>query len=84
MTMNNIPPETVRFNSLLELQLRKEQTRNAIGKDSADIASKWKSLFSKHKTKRKKGWDMTSLVNTGVGALDGLMLAWKLYRKFHR
>jgi len=84
MTMNNTLSETTRFNSLLELQLRKEQLRNAIGKDGASISDKFKSLFAKPKVKQKRGFNMSSLVNTGAGALDGLVLAWKLYRKFHR
>lgn len=72
--------------SLAELQLRKELVRNAIIKDNADIAAKWKSLFSKPQQTVGKGknFSMASLVNVGAGVFDGFMLAWKLYKKFHK
>lgn len=82
--MSNTLTETPQYRSLLELQLRKEQIRNAIIKDNADMAGKWKSLFSRPKTKEKKSLSVSSLVNMGAGALDGFLLVWKLYRKFHK
>lgn len=84
MIENNMQPAAA-YRSLVELQLRKEQIRNAIHKDNADISNKWRSLFKKSESKRKKGGlTLYSLVSTGAGALDGLLFAWKLYKKFHR
>lgn len=76
--------QATRYHSLTELQLRKEQIRNALHKNQTDIGKKWKSLFEKPKMKSKKGFSLASLLNTGAGALDGFLLAWKLYKKFHK
>lgn len=82
--MNNNLQPTATYSSLLELQLRKEQIRNAIHKDNSDIVTKWRSLFTQPKTNQKKGFTMATLINTGTGLFDGFMLAWKLYKKFRR
>lgn len=84
MTMDKNMQPVMAYRSLVELQLRKEQIRNAIHKDNADIMSKWHSLFKKPEGKKKKSLTMASLVSTGTGVFDGLLFAWKLYRKFHR
>lgn len=76
--------QTPTYHSITELQLRKEQLRNDIHKDSSDISKKWKSLFAKPKTTHKKGFNLASFVNTGAGLFDGFMLAWKLYNKFRK
>lgn len=73
-----------KYTSLLELQLRKEQLHSAIQSDNRVFAEKWKSLFVKPKVKSKKSLSFSSLVNTGANALDGFLLAWKLYKKFHK
>lgn len=82
--MNNNLPQPTTYRSLTELQLRKEQLRNALHKDNDELVSKWRSLFKPQPDKQKKRFTMSSIVNTGASAIDGFMLAWKLYKKFHK
>ena len=63
-----------------EAQLLKE-----IRKDSDQINKLRQQLFSKPKMPAKRSGFMPSkLMGTGASVLDGLLLAWKLYRKFKR
>jgi len=63
------------------IQDRKEQLRREIQKDDREIKTLWKTLFKKDETPTK-GLRMAGLMNTGAGVLDGLILGWKLYRKY--
>ncbi|MDO4159672.1 MAG: hypothetical protein Q4D41_04375 [Prevotellaceae bacterium] len=72
------------FNSLEEIQQRKEQILTGIRNDNNEINKRWKSLFFNHDIRKKKGLSMATVINTGAGLFDGFMLAWKLYNKFFR
>ena len=69
------------YNSLLAIQNRKNQLRQQIQQDDAEIRVLWKGLFKKPDTSTT-GLRMSSLMSTGAGVLDGLILGWKLYRKY--
>lgn len=69
------------YTSLTAIQNRKERLRKQIQKDNTEINTLWKTLFHKE-THPSKGMRISGLMNTGAGVLDGLILGWKLYRKF--
>jgi hypothetical protein len=81
--MNNTN-QTPSYQSLDEIQTRKDQLREEIGKDDEKIKDLWETLFhnpdinSAAPSKR-----VNALMNTGIGIVDGLLLGWKLYRKFN-
>lgn len=85
-TYNQLPPAQPEgmmpsYKSLVAIKKRKEQLRKQIQKDDAQIHALWKTLFHKPE-KSSKGMRVSGLMNTGAGVLDGLILGWKLYRKF--
>ena len=69
------------YNSLVAIRNRKEQLRQEIKVDDAEIRTMWRSLFKKTDTSTT-GLRVSSLMSTGAGVLDGIILGWKLYRKF--
>lgn len=88
MTMN--PQETdiskaslaADINTLEDIAAYKARVKEEIRKDEKRIASQWHSLFDDEERKNTNRW--MSLMNTGMGVLDGAILGWKLYRKFKK
>lgn len=78
--------ETPSYRTLEEIRLRKSQLLVDITKDSNKVEKLWNNLFHKPAQKGKKspGKRMSSIVSTGASVVDGLILGWKLYRKFKR
>ncbi len=79
------PDTTTEYNSLNDIRLKKEKIRKAIETDDAKIKNLWNSLFTKPdvlSTTASPSKRISSLLQVGAGALDGALLAWKLYRKF--
>ena len=55
--------------------------------DSAKIDEKWHSLFKKPEALSKSATPsqrISGIISSGAGVLDGILLVWKLYRKFKR
>ena len=82
--MNNTTSPTYR--SLEEIRQRKLALLNDIQADDRRIQSLWTSLFHKPEalyapTPSKR---LSGLVSTGAGIIDGILLGWKLYRKFNK
>lgn len=75
---------TKQFNSLDEIEAYRNQLKLDLHKDEERIASLWKGLFGKEEPRRPKTpmQRVLSMVNVGSGVLDGVILGWKLYRKF--
>lgn len=77
--------EKTTYRSLEAIQARKEYLLKDIRNDDEKIRTLWGSLFHKpdllvsSNTPSKR---INSLMTTGAGVFDGLILAWKLYRKF--
>lgn len=69
------------YNSLQAIRNRKNMLRQQIQQDDAEIRVLWKGIFKKPDT-ASKGLRVSSLMNTGAGVLDGIILGWKLYRKY--
>lgn len=83
-TTNNRPTAT--FRSLDEIRDRKDVLLADIRKDDQQIKALWGQLFAKREpisalTPSKR---ISSLMATGAGVFDGILLGWKLYRKFKR
>lgn len=80
-------PSEPSYQSIEEIRLRKAALLKDIEADGAKIEEKWRSLFKKPEALSKPATPsqrITGLVSTGAGLLDGIMLGWKLYRKFKR
>ncbi len=73
------------YTTLRSIEDRKAQLLKEIRKDSIQMNKLRQQLFEKPKMPSKKSGFMPSkLVNNGASVLDGLLLVWKLYRKFKR
>lgn len=73
------------YTTLQDIQARRSQLLEGIRKDGERMSVLKKELFGKNVAPRKGGrMSMSSMINTGAGVFDGLMLAWKLYRKFKK
>ena len=76
----NIAPR--QYRTLGDIRLRKAHLETEIAKDNAKIKGLWDSLFHKPVPRVKKDNRMARMLKTGAGVVDGLLLGWKLYRKF--
>ncbi len=75
------------YQSIEEIRLRKAALLKDIEADSAKIEEKWHSLFKKPEALSRPATPsqrITGMISTGAGVLDGILLVWKLYRKFKR
>lgn len=81
--MKNTTERPIEYNTLREIRHRKEAVLAEIRKDNKQMGKLWNGLFH-NRSPRKKGFTWSSMLNTGVGFVDGAMLVWKLYRKFKR
>jgi len=72
------------YTSLNAIQQRKAELLMEIRKDNSEISSLWHGIFSKSETNRKKGFSVSGIVNTGAGVIDGMLFAWKLYRRLRK
>lgn len=71
------------YNTLHEIRLRKETILSEIRMDNQQMNILWKGLFRKP-VQKKKAFTLSSLMTMGTGMADGLLLVWKLYRKYKR
>ncbi len=78
--------ETVaEYKSLNDIKLRRDKLRDDILKEDQKIRSLWGDLFhpSGNRTKNTSpSQRISGIINTGASVLDGVILGWKLYRKF--
>lgn len=75
------------YQSIEEIRLRKAALQKEIEADSAKIDEKWHSLFKKPAALSKSATPsqrISGIISSGAGVLDGILLVWKLYRKFKR
>lgn len=75
------------YQSIEEIRLRKAALQKEIETDSAKIDEKWHSLFKKPEALSKSATPsqrISGIISSGAGVLDGILLVWKLYRKFKR
>lgn len=75
------------FSSLADIRLRKDLLRKDIVAEDERIKDLWHKLFTRPSALSKSASPskrLSSMLSMGAGALDGAILAWKLYRKFKR
>ena len=74
------------YTTLRSIEERKKQLLKEIRKDNNQINKLRKQLVAKPTalTSRKNRMSVQGLMSTGAGVFDGLLLAWKLYRKFKK
>ncbi len=82
MTDELIPPQ--RYTSLDEIRLRKSQLRKQLRKDSEQMKAKAQTLFHKEEGEQLPTQRFMGVMSKGAGFIDGAILVWKLYQKFHR
>lgn len=81
--MNPITPtQASPYRTLDDLRQRKAQLASDIAQDDKRIKALWNTLFHAPKPAATPSQRFTGMINTGAGILDGLILGWKLYRKF--
>ncbi len=81
--MNKTSQSKTSLRSLSEIEERKEYILSEIRNNSTQINKKWHSLFQEP-SEKKRGFNVSTLMNTGAGLVDGFLLAWKLYHKFKK
>lgn len=74
------------FNSLKEIDMRKRMILKDIRSESKQLSKLWDGLFHKKSSIRRSttGGKINSIVTSSAGLIDGMILGWKLYRKFKR
>lgn len=78
---------TPAYTTLRSIEERKLQLLKEIRKDNQQINKLRKQLFAKPTaltTRRGRKMSMQGLMTTSAGVFDGLLLVWKLYRKFKK
>lgn len=87
MPANQEIQEIPTYRNLDEIRLRKAQLLTDIAKDNNQMRKQWNQLFHKSgKTNGKKrpARRFAGIMTTGASVVDGLLLGWKLYRKFKK
>ncbi len=75
------------YQSLTDIRMRKEAIRKSMVEDEVKFNKLWSSLFHKpdaFSSSASASKRLNSMLSIGMGAMDGAILAWKLYRKFKR
>jgi ribosomal protein L9 len=75
------------YTTLRSIEERKKQLLKDIRRDNQQINKLRKQLFPKQTaltTRRGRKMNMQGLMSTSAGVFDGLLLVWKLYRKFKK
>ncbi len=71
------------YTSLTEIEARKQELRSQIQAEGSNIQQLTSNLFRRgndigHSPSKR----IASIISTGSGLFDGLLLGWKLYRRF--
>ncbi len=74
-------PQNETYNTLEEIQLRRDQLSEAIENDSELIAEKWHELFDK-KEDSTKGEYIATIIGNTVTAIDAFILVRKLMKNY--
>lgn len=83
MTQNVADNGERQFRSLNDIRLYKEELKKRIKRDEDHIAEKWDYLFHREEdAPQNKAQKFAKMLSLGSGVFDGMMLGWKLYRKY--
>lgn len=69
------------FNTLTDLQLRKDELAAQIHTESDKISDLWHSLFLP-KQSQTKGEFVANLISNSITAIDGFLLVRKLFKTY--
>lgn len=73
--------QTETYNTLEEIQLRRDQLSAAINQDSEKIANLWSDMFSKNKD-ATKGEHIATIVTNAITAIDAFLMVRKLMKNY--
>ncbi|WP_315511639.1 hypothetical protein [Hoylesella nanceiensis] len=77
--------EIKQYNSLRDLKEYKDALNKKLKADEDEIKRLWNGLFKPVKSGPKTPTQrIHSALSLGTGVIDGLILGWKLYRKFKK
>ncbi len=76
-----MPTQNETYNTLEEIQLRKDQLSESINRDREQIAALWNSVFTKRED-ATKGEYIATIISHGVMAIDAFMLVRKLMKNY--
>lgn len=76
-----MPTNTESYNTLEEIQLRREQLSNAIEHDRDIIAEKWDELFQTNENPTK-GEYIATIISNSITAIDAFLLVRKLLNSY--
>jgi len=76
-----MPTQNETYNTLEEIQLRKDQLRESIDHEREKIATLWDSVFTKRED-ATKGEYIASIISHSVMAIDAFMLVRKLMKNY--
>lgn len=77
--------ENIHYTSLLEIRERKIELQKQLSKSGENVHKMWNELFHRPKLSTMSTTQKTmSLITSSAGLIDGLILGWKLYRKFRK
>lgn len=76
-----MPTNTESYNTLEEIQLRRELLSNAIEHDRDIIAEKWDELFKTNENPTK-GEYIATIISNSITAIDAFLLVRKLLNSY--
>ena len=79
--MNSKQP-LLQYKSLDDIRARKEELRQSLRQDNQSMKTQWSGLFH-HEKSNSPSRRLANIMSTGAFVLDGVILAWKLYNRFH-
>ncbi|MGG6544895.1 UNVERIFIED_CONTAM: hypothetical protein NY100_05625 [Prevotella sp. 15_C9] len=80
--LNNSHSHEPVYKTLSEIRLRKAQLQTDIAKDNQRMSKLWNDVFHNENRSTSPTRRLSGFMNTGAGIIDGLLLGWKLYRRF--
>ena len=72
----------LKYKSLDDIRMRKEELRQSLRQDNQSMKTQWNGLFH-HEKSNSPSRRLANIMSTGAIVLDGVILAWKLYNRFH-
>lgn len=72
----------LKYKSLDDIRARKEELRQSLRQDNQSMKTQWNGLFH-HEKSNSPSRRFANIMSTGAIVLDGVILAWKLYNRFH-
>ena len=72
----------LQYKSLDDIRARKEELRQSLRQDNQSMKTQWNGLFH-HERTNSPTRRFANIMSTSAIVLDGIILAWKLYNRYH-